>query len=85
MNNRNGNEWTFSETNENICQVKVLINICISIDRNENEIFEIEMTITELDNLETRISKLRNLTRQRNEKNTGYNKKLALVVVDLVI
>ena len=53
------------ETNENICHVKILINIDHFIDRNENEIFENEMRINDLENLKIRIVKLRNLTRQR--------------------
>ena len=73
------------ETNEIIYHVKIAININLFIDRTENEIFETEMTINELEILETRIFKLCNLTRQRKRENTGYNKKLALVVVYLVI
>ena len=65
MKNENRNKWIFAETNEIIYHVKMWINIGHFIDRNENEIFETEMAINELHNLETRIFKLRNLTRQR--------------------
>ena len=65
MKNENRNEWTFAETNEIIYHVKIWINIDNFIDRNENEIFENEMRINDLENLKIRIVKLRNLTRQR--------------------
>ena len=45
--------------------MKISIKIDHFIDRNENEIFENEMRINDLENLKIRIVKLRNLTRQR--------------------